>query len=297
MRWISKPGPPERLGQARLRVALAPREHLDGDRGGGERDRAAGHRARLLERPPQQHRAGQVGGEHRRDQVRAAAVVLLGGRRPRPRSPARRPRSTCARRRGRRRARRRAARTARARRTTSAAIDSPPAPRRCRRASAPVIEAPAATPITEASWNGSRAEGSARLTSGITAIASPRRTTPRTPGTPSARVQRAACARRRPRPRPCAVRTAAAQCVGPCTSSPLRSAIPPRRSFSVGSVMPAASSAARGRSSPRSRGRGRRSARRRRGSAARSRTGSGGAAGRTRRRRSRGTRRGTSASR
>src|SRR4051812_23758368 len=35
--------PPDRLGQARLPVALAPREHLDGDGRGGQRDRAARH--------------------------------------------------------------------------------------------------------------------------------------------------------------------------------------------------------------------------------------------------------------
>ena len=44
--------------------------------------------ARALERAPQQQRARQVGGEHRRHQVRAAAVVLLGGVGARRRSSA-----------------------------------------------------------------------------------------------------------------------------------------------------------------------------------------------------------------
>jgi hypothetical protein len=47
----------------------------------------------------------------------------------------------------------------------------------------PPSDAAAATPITAGLSNGSLAAGSARLTSGITANASPSRTTPRTPGT------------------------------------------------------------------------------------------------------------------
>src|SRR4051812_17295733 len=54
----------QRAGEPRLRVALAPREDLDRHRGGGERDRAARHRARLLEHLPEEQRAGHVGGEH-----------------------------------------------------------------------------------------------------------------------------------------------------------------------------------------------------------------------------------------
>ena len=56
--------------------------------------------------------------------------------------------------------------------------------------------APAATPSTETSWNGSRASGSAALDQRITAIASPRRATPRTPGTPSTARRRGFCPRR-----------------------------------------------------------------------------------------------------
>ena len=61
--------------------------------------------------------------------------------------------------------------------------------RRRRRASAaswaPPSEAAAATPITAGLSNGSLVAGIVFLTSGITANASPSRTTPRTPGTPS----------------------------------------------------------------------------------------------------------------
>ena len=64
---------------AGLAVALAPGEHLDGRGGRGERDGAAGQRPRTLDHAAQQQGAGHVGGEHRRDQVRAAAVVLLVG--------------------------------------------------------------------------------------------------------------------------------------------------------------------------------------------------------------------------
>jgi hypothetical protein len=95
---------------------------------------------------------------------------------------------------------------------------------------APPSEAAAATPITVGLSNGSFAAGIAFLTSGITANASPSRTTPRTPGTPSTPLTRGL----RPeatRISPCLSRTAAAQWVGPCTSRPLRRAIPPRRSL------------------------------------------------------------------
>src|SRR3954451_4457552 len=51
----------QRAGQARLRVALAPREHLDRHRGGGERDGATRDRAGPLEDPAEQQRAGDVG--------------------------------------------------------------------------------------------------------------------------------------------------------------------------------------------------------------------------------------------
>src|SRR5688572_26282801 len=58
-------------------MALGPREDLDRRRRGGQRDRAAGDRARLVDRALEQQRSRQVGGQHRRHQVRAAAVVLL----------------------------------------------------------------------------------------------------------------------------------------------------------------------------------------------------------------------------
>src|SRR4051812_8275325 len=98
--------------------------------------------------------------------------------------------------------------------------------------SRPPAAAAIIAPTTFASWNGSRASGSARLTSGMTAIASPRRTTPRTPASFSTARTRGL------RPEAVAIvpscrRTAAAQCVGPWTSRPLRSAMPPRRSFSA----------------------------------------------------------------
>ena len=71
----------ERLGQRGAVVAVAPGEHLHRERGAAEADRGARQRARPLDQPLQQHRA--AGGEqhHRRDQVGAAAVVLLGHRR------------------------------------------------------------------------------------------------------------------------------------------------------------------------------------------------------------------------
>src|ERR687894_1672509 len=69
----------DRARGARLAVALAPGEDLDGRRGRGQRDGAARQRARPLDRAPQQQRAGHVGGEHRGDEMRAAAVVLLVG--------------------------------------------------------------------------------------------------------------------------------------------------------------------------------------------------------------------------
>src|SRR5829696_1770954 len=67
-------GAPDRARGPRVAVALAPREHLDGRGGRGERHGTAGQRARPFDDLPQQQRAGDVGGQHRRDQVRAAAV-------------------------------------------------------------------------------------------------------------------------------------------------------------------------------------------------------------------------------
>src|SRR3954466_10794902 len=104
-------------------------------------------------------------------------------------------------------------------------------PRVRRRTTTPAVAVAAATATTVRSSNGSLASGSARRTSGITAIASPRRTTPRMPG------MRPTAPRTRglgPDPTaivPSALRTAAAQCSRPWTSRPLRSAMPPRRSL------------------------------------------------------------------
>src|SRR5215210_2948972 len=72
-------GAADRPRGARLAVALAPGEDLDGRGGRRERDGAARQRPRALDDLAQQQRAGDVGGQHRRDQVRAAAVVLLVG--------------------------------------------------------------------------------------------------------------------------------------------------------------------------------------------------------------------------
>src|SRR3954463_14397270 len=109
---------------------------------------------------------------------------------------------------------------------------SPAAPRTRRRSRPAAAIVAALAPRTRASCQGSWASGSARLASGITAMASPRRRTPRAPGT-----RRTGPRTRGLRPEatpivPSLRRAATAQCVGPCTSSPLRRAIPPRRSFS-----------------------------------------------------------------
>src|SRR5215218_4278692 len=72
-------GAADRARRAGVAVALAPGEDLDGRGGRGERHGAARERPGTLDRAPQQQRAGDVGGEHRRDEVRAAAVVLLVG--------------------------------------------------------------------------------------------------------------------------------------------------------------------------------------------------------------------------
>ena len=204
----------------------------------------------------QQQRAGEVGerASARRGASRSGRAPWPRRRRPARRS--RRRRSPCARRRGRRRPRRRAGRTAPARARSS---PRPASPRDAAQAPAQQRRRPATRRRRRrrrtASWNGSRASGSARLTSGMTAKASASRATPRTPGTPSAARSRGL------RPEATfdlagAVRTAAAQCVGPWTSRPLRSAMPPRRSLLVGlGLIRAAPARARGSSPPRSRGR------------------------------------------
>ena len=63
-----------------LGVALAPGEHLRGDRGAGDTDRRPRDRAGLLEGPLEQQLAGRREHQHRRHQVGAAALVLLGRR-------------------------------------------------------------------------------------------------------------------------------------------------------------------------------------------------------------------------
>ncbi len=70
----------EGLGERVAVVAVAPGEHLDRQRSAGEADPGAGGGAGALDQPLEQDRA--AGGEqhHRHDQVRAAAVVLLGDR-------------------------------------------------------------------------------------------------------------------------------------------------------------------------------------------------------------------------
>src|SRR5205085_10475347 len=94
----------------------------------------------------------------------------------------------------------------------------------------PPSAAPNNSPKTFPSLKGSFACCSARLTSEMTTIASPSRTPPRTPAsfsTPGTRGLRPDAVAIVPSRR----RTAAAQCVGPWTSRPLRSAMPPRRSL------------------------------------------------------------------
>ena len=93
--------------------------------------------------------------------------------------------------------------------------------------------APPTEAITRQSSNGSRASGRRRRTSGSTAIASASFSGPRTSGALAASSgairgfgsEATAIS-------PSGPRTAAAQWVGPWISSPLRSAIPPRRKVS-----------------------------------------------------------------
>ena len=188
----------------------------------------------LLHRPLEQQRARQVGGEHRRHQVRAAALVLLlrvarvvvvglvggdrlvldavvGGQ-------------LAAAQREQRRARARSARTpARRRRPARGGLQQRARERRA----------------------GGDADH-ARVLEGQLGLRQPpldQRDAPRTPR----RAARARAGRGRRRAavtrglgperdldEPSLARTAAAQCVGPWTSSPLRRAIPPRRSLSSG---------------------------------------------------------------
>ena len=180
----------------------------------------------------QQRGAGEVGGQQRRHQVRAAAVVLLGGVARVGRRPARRRRSPCARRRGRRRGRRRAAPPATGASESAAAAASPPTPRARRRSASRRRAVARHRDEHVASWKGSRASRQRALDqrdhrhrlaqADHAARAGERVDAPRTRGLGPEATAIA----------PSAARTAAAQCVGPWTSRPLRSAMPPRRSFS-----------------------------------------------------------------
>ena len=215
-------------------VALGPREDLDGER------RARRARPRACAAGPgrsttraQQRGAGEVRGQQRRHQVRAAAVVLLGGVAASASSVLVGARSPCARRRGRPRGRRRAGRrvdgsddSARPARSRRPRPRIAPAQHACRRA--PRRPSRRAPRVLEGQLRlGQRAlderDDGDRLAEAHDAAQRRRRVSTRRAG--------AACGPRRPRSSPSRRRTAAAQCVGPCTSRPLRSAMPPRRSF------------------------------------------------------------------
>ena len=233
-RWISRPGAVEGLGERGAVVAIAPGEHLDRQRGAAEADPGAGHRPGALDQPLEQHGAAGREQHHRGDEVRAAAVVLLGDagrvldpllvggdrlvldpvvggqvaigegdhRRAPRRSPAPAPRA--APRRG----------------GACAAASSPPGWRR----SPPRP----AGPRREAAPTGSR-----RRTRGSTAIASASFSGPRSPGSRAASFGASSGLRSEATSiSPDGSRTAAAQWVGPWIRRPLRSAIPPSRSFS-----------------------------------------------------------------
>src|SRR3989454_4162409 len=99
------------------------------------------------------------------------------------------------------------------------------------RKSLTTVALPSIAATTAGRWNGSFASGSACLICGMIAMASSRRTGPRSSGLSTL------LARRRLRwaatfSCPSSVRIAQAQAVGPCTSTPFASAIPPSRSFS-----------------------------------------------------------------
>src|SRR3954469_2122004 len=116
---------------------------------------------------------------------------------------------------------------------SSAAASSPPVPGARRRMRAPTIEVAAATPSTDGFSKASLASGRPRLTSGMTANASPRRASPASPGM-SSRPWNGGLGPLATLTDPSLARTAADQCEGPWTSRPLRIAMPPRRSLSSG---------------------------------------------------------------
>src|SRR5690348_12306019 len=72
-------GTAQRAGQRGVAVALGPREDLDRRADRRQLDGGPGERRRVLDGAPQQRGAGEVGRQQRRDEVRATAVVLLGG--------------------------------------------------------------------------------------------------------------------------------------------------------------------------------------------------------------------------
>src|SRR3954447_4018312 len=94
-------------------------------------------------------------------------------------------------------------------------------------------EGAAGTAMTDGFSNASFACGRPRLTSGMTAKDSPRRARPRRPGMLSKPWKRG-LGPEATFTEPSLARTATDQWVGPCTSSPLRRAIPPSRSLSSG---------------------------------------------------------------
>ena len=200
-RWSSWPGPAQRARQRGVargaRTTRRPRRRRRSRRAGTAAPASGDGRSTAR---AQQRGAGQVGGQQRRHQVRAAAVVLLGrvarvagallvgadrlvldavvgGEVAAAQGDERR--------RERERGQRRLA-----------------AERRACAGAAPRRPSAAARHRAERRWRPGRAgapRGSARLTSGMTAIASPRRTTPRTPGDRARRAPRSArlAARRR----------------------------------------------------------------------------------------------------
>ena len=228
----------EGLGQRLAVVAVAPGEHLDRERGAAEADRRRGRRARALDqaleqRPCRRPRAASSG---RSGWSRSGRALWAPWRRPRP--PARRRRSPCARPRGRRRGRGRRGRPGRARRRSPG-----PRPRAGRRPAAlrrsrlVIARVAAIAPTTRGSSKGSRAAGIRRRTSGSTAIASASLNGPRRPGTLATSFGASSGLRSEATSiAPSVPRTAAAQWVGPWIRRPLRSAIPPSRSFSSSAI-------------------------------------------------------------
>jgi hypothetical protein len=70
--------PAQRARRGGVAVTLGPREDLDGGADRDELHRGAGQRRGALDHAAQKRSAGQVGGQQRGHEVRAAAIVLLG---------------------------------------------------------------------------------------------------------------------------------------------------------------------------------------------------------------------------